>query len=196
MLAGDSAGGTVILGMLGHALHPLPDVPPLKLQSPLRAVALSSPWVNLACDGPRYETDYYYDSVHSATLAAWGDLYLGGRRADNYTSPVLAGSDWWRGLGKVVKEVVIEAGSREMMLDDIERVGRDIAVSWSHGTMPVGDFRAGGCEADSRQAAHPRTATSVTPGGVHAEAAHPPMLRSGDEENSHYLGKRTAALDL
>ena len=51
-LAGDSAGATIILQLISHILHPVPDVPTLSNGSPFGNVLLISPWV---CLSPKAE---------------------------------------------------------------------------------------------------------------------------------------------
>jgi acetyl esterase/lipase len=41
MLAGDSAGGNLVMGVISHLLHPHPDIDPIELTSPLKAAIVS-----------------------------------------------------------------------------------------------------------------------------------------------------------
>lgn len=45
VIAGDSAGGNLTLGLISHLLHPHPDVPKVELSGPLATTILISPWV-------------------------------------------------------------------------------------------------------------------------------------------------------
>ncbi|KAK0209926.1 hypothetical protein IW262DRAFT_1281103 [Armillaria fumosa] len=65
-LAGTSAGGNLILQLLGHILHPLPSVSPVP-EVCFRGVFLMSPWVSMQEDLslPQHclEAKHQYDSV-------------------------------------------------------------------------------------------------------------------------------------
>ena len=51
ILAGDSAGGTLVMSVISHILHPHPNISPVVLTAPLKAAAVFSPWINLRMDG-------------------------------------------------------------------------------------------------------------------------------------------------
>jgi acetyl esterase/lipase len=63
ILVGDSAGGTLVMSMISHLLHPHPGVSPVKLATPLRAAALFSPWINLEMTGSAVLQNQIQDPV-------------------------------------------------------------------------------------------------------------------------------------
>jgi hypothetical protein len=55
--------------------------------------------------------------------------YLGGRKEDAWTSPLINGSSWWSGVERVVDEVLVGVASVEMMAGDTLACCRKIKVS-------------------------------------------------------------------
>lgn len=105
VLAGDSAGGTLVLGTL-LALRDAGD--PL----PAAGVALS-PWVDLACSGASFQANAPFDFVGEAHCRLAAAAYLGGadpRRPD--LSPLFAEL---AGL----PPLLVHAGAAEVLVDQI-----------------------------------------------------------------------------
>ena len=127
MLAGDSAGGNVILGILGHLSHPHPQIDPLPVSEPLKGVVMSSPWTNLRCTGDSYVKNKRQDPVLPSTIVTWATNYLAGAAEDNYNYPAKAPTTWWQGLK--AQDVLIVGGADEMMREDIEKLGKTFQVS-------------------------------------------------------------------
>ncbi|MBS2018615.1 MAG: alpha/beta hydrolase [Deltaproteobacteria bacterium] len=105
-LAGDSAGGTLVLDTL-RALREAGD--PL----PGAAVAIS-PWVDLACSGDSFRSNEPYDFVGREHCLLAAEAYLsGGARKSNEASPLFfesfAGSP----------PMLVHAGSHETLVDQI-----------------------------------------------------------------------------
>ncbi len=126
ILESDSAGGTLILGVLGHLSHPHPELEPLPLSGPLKGVVMSSPWTNLYCTGTNYEQKKMQDPVPPSIIRLWAESWLGNATEDYYNYPAKAPASWWQGL--MVREVLIVAGGDEMMLDDIQNLGHLLKV--------------------------------------------------------------------
>ncbi|KAL8941267.1 MAG: hypothetical protein Q9211_001889 [Gyalolechia sp. 1 TL-2023] len=160
-LCGDSAGANLILGLLSHLLHPHPSLPPLTLPSPLLGAALISPWGDFSTRAPSFSHNTANDSINGATLRKWAACFMGGARADNYNQPFLAADYWWRGLQEVVHELLITAGTDEVLVDGIEGFVKTV------------------------EAAHPSTRTLFAPREFHDQ----PFMESDDEERRCQQGK-------
>jgi acetyl esterase/lipase len=121
-LAGDSAGGTLVLNTL-HALREA------ALPMPGAAVAIS-PWVDLACSGASFETNARYDFVGKEHCLLAARHYLDGKDAtDGEVSPLFASP---AGL----PPLLVHAGSLETLVDQIRvfatrarEVGADVTYS-------------------------------------------------------------------
>ncbi|MCX4240488.1 alpha/beta hydrolase [Paraliomyxa miuraensis] len=144
VLAGDSAGGNLVLATL-VALRDAGD------PMPAAGVAIS-PWVDLACSGESFDTNAAYDFVSRAACKVAADSYLGG--ADPRSpelSPLFAEL---HGL----PPLLVQAGALEVLVDQIrafarraEAAGVDVQLSvhdemvhvWHilHGIIP--EARAG-----------------------------------------------------
>ncbi len=119
-LAGDSAGGNLVLGLAGR-LRDLGRPPPACL------VALS-PWTDLAGAGPSARANDGRDPMFRfENLAAFAAVYLAGQPAQSPdVSPVYADLS---GL----PPLLLHVGSTEILLDDSQRVHESIqrAGGWS-----------------------------------------------------------------
>ena len=126
MLASDSAGGNLLLGVLSHISHPHPAIEPLHLSGSLKAAIMMSPWTNLHCVGQSYQNNWKHDPVSPATISTWATTYLEGAGEDNYNNPTKAPSSWWKNVQ--VQEILITAGGDEMMRADIEELAEKLKV--------------------------------------------------------------------
>jgi acetyl esterase/lipase len=133
ILAGDSAGGSLILGLLGHILHPHPSISPLMLKEPLRGAAMSSPVVDLDFSKPSFARARLIDPAPVSTLDKWMADYVGaGDYADVedfYLQPGRALALWWEGSEQAVDEILIAAAEKEGMVGDISNCAGKIQVS-------------------------------------------------------------------
>jgi len=120
-IAGDSAGGNLILQLLSHILHPIPDLPILNLPTPFRSVYLMSPWVSLTSKSGSMLTNGDSDVLDVECLSYWGQLVLDGvpETYRPYTEPYYAPADWFDKLPSVVEHVLITAGDAECLRDVI-----------------------------------------------------------------------------
>ncbi|KAK2460374.1 hypothetical protein APHAL10511_007539 [Amanita phalloides] len=123
LLGGDSAGGNLILQLLSHFLHPLDDVPIVKLPAPLRGACLISPWVQM--DGthkfPSFKNEH--DIVKGTVGAYWGEVVLEGiaEKYTPYVQALKAPDSWFQGIDDVVDRLLITTGDidclRDMIID-------------------------------------------------------------------------------
>jgi acetyl esterase/lipase len=175
ILAEDSAGGTLIMGMFSHILHPHPKIKPLTLASPLKGAVLLSPWLNFEMSSPWVLENQLRDPAPPDVMRGWVKEYLGEAPLDNYNQPGIAPADWWNGLP--VKQVLITGGAREMLAEDIAILGEKIKVSDFSNTLFEGNF------ADLLgQSVHKSTTVFFAATDFHAQPVIGPELGLGEGE--------------
>ncbi|ESK87587.1 alpha beta hydrolase fold protein [Moniliophthora roreri MCA 2997] len=127
-LAGDSAGGNLILQLFSHTLHPVPNanVPssPLDPTSPIRGAALISPWTSMGDRTDSHMRNNDTDVLSSDTLIYWGKLYLENTSESHlqYFKFNQAPERWFEGIGRFVDRVWLFVGGAENLQDDGEGV--------------------------------------------------------------------------
>lgn len=148
IIAGDSAGGNLALGLLSHILHPHPEVPiKIKLKEPLRAAVLISPWVNFDVNQPSFDRNVQSDILCKAVGQRWADAFRGNAELDNYNQPILADSGWFSELGAIVSDILVWGGGGEVLIDSIDQIANQlkgvypkteyiVQVSFSHARWP------------------------------------------------------------
>ncbi len=127
IVAGDSAGGNISLGLLSHVMYPHPSIPSLNLSEDLKGLILLSPWVTFDQTAPAMSQNANKDMLEKSVLKRWSDAFMGGAEDDNYNTPLMADGDWWKGLP--AKEVLILAGRDELFVSDIEEFVKKLNVS-------------------------------------------------------------------
>lgn len=66
------------LGLIGHLLHPHPEVSSkCQMSEPLAGAVLISPWVNFAVDDPSITNNVQTDMLTAAPIERWAKLFLG-----------------------------------------------------------------------------------------------------------------------
>jgi acetyl esterase/lipase len=139
ILAGDSAGGNLVLSLLSHILHPHPSVPALELNAPFKAVLLISPWVSFSTEHPSYTTNAETDIFDHTPLTMWAKAFLGNSQrqgitmGDSYSEPLLAETSWWSGSSKVANEVLFWTGGGELFVDGIRAFAEKFTEGWTSG---------------------------------------------------------------
>lgn len=129
-LTGDSAGGNLVLQLLAHMLHPVPDVPRLTLSAPFSGAYPMSPWVSLTGQTGSMITNGDSDVIGIEALTYWGRIVLDGvpEKYRYYLEPYRAPEDWFADLSTVVRRVLITAGDAECLRDEIvvfaDRLGK------------------------------------------------------------------------
>jgi acetyl esterase/lipase len=129
ILAGDSAGGNLLCGLISHILHPHPNavgrIPVINLNEPFRAVILLSPWVSFQTNHPSYVANAETDIFDDIPLKLWSDAFLGESQrhgilmGDSYSEPLLAEPSWWSRAHEIANDVLIWGGSGEVFIDGI-----------------------------------------------------------------------------
>ncbi|KAI9376175.1 Alpha/Beta hydrolase protein [Aspergillus egyptiacus] len=122
LLAGDSAGGNLLLALVSHTVHQHPQVDPLDLPGKLAGVALLSPWVTFDSSADAMRRNLHRDILALPVLKKWAAIFQGGAASDFYLEPLSAPSDWWQGFP--AKEVLIMAGGDELFVDDIAKFSK------------------------------------------------------------------------
>ncbi|PGH15484.1 hypothetical protein AJ80_05501 [Polytolypa hystricis UAMH7299] len=118
ILASDSAGAHLTLGVLLHISHPHPKIPPINnLQGLLRGALLISPWVTFDVSAPSMHSNEGKDTLRRSSLAYWAKNFLDGAEVDAWNTPLSAPSEWWADLK--VEDILVTYGEDELMRDDI-----------------------------------------------------------------------------
>lgn len=77
ILAGDSAGGNLVLGLLSHVLHPHEDVKRIELKSEkLGGALLISPWVTFSQEHDSFTRNYGKDMISPKQLRRYAGMFL------------------------------------------------------------------------------------------------------------------------
>ncbi|KAA8646275.1 uncharacterized protein ATNIH1004_007702 [Aspergillus tanneri] len=128
ILAGDSAGGHLILALVSHILHLHPEVPPMDLppKSAFLGVILLSPWVTFDTESAdSMRRNRVKDFLHIPSLENWSVVFRGAAPQDNYLVPMDAPLKWWQGLPAL--KVLIISGTDEIFVDDIDVFAKNLA---------------------------------------------------------------------
>ena len=148
LLTGDSAGGNLTIQTLLHIIHPLPGLPtlsqPTMEEIKLAGAYLMSPWLTLL---PRensskkcYQENAMWDVVSPAKLSDFGTGVLSEIKDEKdlaYIDSHFAPSDWYDDMGTVVKRILITAGRRECLREDIIKFGQQLERVAHKGDMVV-----------------------------------------------------------
>ncbi|KAJ9617862.1 hypothetical protein H2204_013389 [Knufia peltigerae] len=129
IIGGDSAGGNLTGGVLGHISHPKPGVPEVALSGNLGGALFVSPWVTFDQSAPAFKKNYYRDGLGLEALKTWSDNFMAGAQPDNYNTPLDAPAEWWKGIKVGDGDVAIVAGANEILVDDIREFKDHVKVN-------------------------------------------------------------------
>lgn len=132
VIGGDSAGGSLVLQLASHLLHPLASIPPPPaLSQALAGATLISPWCLYNVDAPSYSRNDSKDLIPKRTYAFFPSLVKGGLtpEVEHHCEPLSAPASWWQGLDRVYARVLITAGEHECPLDHIMETSTIISQS-------------------------------------------------------------------
>ncbi|KAK7056468.1 hypothetical protein VNI00_003023 [Paramarasmius palmivorus] len=118
-VAGDSAGANLVLQLLGHTIHPIPDadVPPSPLTfNHVRGVMLMSPWTSPGLSVSSSPTSVNLDVLSRETIEEWGNLYI--QYASPSHLPYIRFSNGVKGIGTYVDRAFIFVGGVDHLRDD------------------------------------------------------------------------------
>ncbi|KAM0720339.1 hypothetical protein Q7P37_004475 [Cladosporium fusiforme] len=133
-VGGDSAGGHCSLALLSHIMHPHPDLPEelrVQLPGPLAGAILTSPWVKFPTDDDSVKRNEGSDFVCKPAADRWASAFMGSASYDSYNQPLLAPEDWFSGLDKVVKGIIVWGGGQEVLIDSIDAIAQKLKASFS-----------------------------------------------------------------
>jgi acetyl esterase/lipase len=126
VLAGDSAGGNLVLSALAHMLTPSPYVKPLESEAPFRAAVLICPYTtvhHLDSDLPiSYTSNAGHDYLSRASETTFRGWYQP-KYGEVYAEPGAVGAEFWDDLRTKVDRVYAVAGDWEILRDDIVTFG-------------------------------------------------------------------------
>ncbi|TQW01008.1 alpha/beta hydrolase fold protein [Cordyceps javanica] len=136
VVGGDSAGGNLTMQFLGHALHPQPTVPEIKLSEPLAGAFLVSAWLGLSDDTESFRTFGNNDMVSASIIQKLSAESVEPHKhatirsdADPWSRPLEADFGWFQDFETVVPKIYVTYGGREVLRDHslaiIETVKRD-----------------------------------------------------------------------
>lgn len=126
LIAGDSAGGNMCLGVISHLSHPSEQAPKLDIEGNLAGMIMVSPWVSFDTTWPTMTRNAARDSLNTGTLKKWSETYLNGKTSDNYSEPGLATAEWWESAR--VDHTIVTVGTDEVFLDAIRSWGDKFKV--------------------------------------------------------------------
>ena len=132
ILAGDSAGATLALDVVAHAMHPFPGIPEYRSPKSIqfRGLLLLSAWADFRMDMyPSCNAHEAYDVLKLGTFSMWSSSYLSSSDLSVWNAPCVADSSWWTDLH--ADSILLTAGSDECMRDVVIRLGNIMRVSRS-----------------------------------------------------------------
>jgi acetyl esterase/lipase len=175
VLAGDSAGGNLVLGLLSHILHAHPsgEVAGIELQGTLGGALMISPWVTFGQEHESFSGNLEKDFLAPRMLRRYASMFLsptsdpesdpGHVNGDGYTEPLANDPSWWKGIHKVVDAVLVWNGGNEVFADAIAD------FEWI--------FREGWCQGEVED--DERVIFVQSPGRAHIEPIMSVMLEPG-----------------
>ena len=131
ILAGDSAGGNLALQIVSQLLDPHPSLP-TPPAGPLcfGGLLLLSPWMEFGTDAPSHTRNQARDVLPLCTYRLFVDGVMPGVTPElrAHLEPSFATAcGRWRGMGRVVRRVLVVAGEYEGLIDTIEETAHAIA---------------------------------------------------------------------
>jgi len=145
IIAGDSAGGNLVLQLASQLLHPHPSLPtlqpqqphpvtdtdisPLEFPEPFGGMLLISPWTEFNTDAPSFRRNRTRDMIPPHSYQLFADIVRQGitPALHQHLEPGITPPGWWNGLGRVFPRVLITAGEHEGLVDQIQRMAAVIA---------------------------------------------------------------------
>ncbi|KAF1968721.1 alpha/beta-hydrolase [Bimuria novae-zelandiae CBS 107.79] len=146
MLAGDSAGGALVIALLSHIVHSKAGIPKVELMEPLRGAVVLSPWVSFDTTFDSYTRNAESDTLTASVMRMWAAMYLGEIIASNeravtwpvqsndvYAEALLAQPAWWSGVDNVVDSMLVWFGRNEVLRDPIVEFVSKMKEGWKAG---------------------------------------------------------------
>jgi acetyl esterase/lipase len=173
IVAGDSAGGNLVMALLAHMIQPHPLIPPILLPkgSKLQAALLLSPWV--AFDETSAASFRENETIDYITLGGMGGFKgLWQPNPDHvWAQPLKGGPSFWAQRNLPVDKVLLVAGEWEVLRDQV------VAMGSAMGALPAGsDPKA-------------RVEVAVAPKEVHVQCILDEMLGLHDSNMARSVNK-------
>ncbi|KAL2819856.1 Alpha/Beta hydrolase protein [Aspergillus cavernicola] len=119
ILGGDSAGGSLVGGVLSHLAHPHPAINPIDLDDVrLAGAVMIAPWTLMNPNLAERVLDPRGDLITPAVGQIWSAGYVGKAPSDFYTDLNNAPTDWYATFP--VRKILVCGGEREILLPVIE----------------------------------------------------------------------------
>lgn len=136
---GDSAGGNLIVQLLSHILHPFDGVPLVSLPAPIRGIYLMSPWLALSGATESQLINDKADVVGGEIFAYCGRKVLAGVPDSShvYLEASKIPDGWFEGVEGLVDRVLISAGARECLKNNISMFARKFCVHHAGAELTV-----------------------------------------------------------
>lgn len=115
VIGGDSAGGNLAAALLFHLVQPKPTVDPIKLEEPLYAAFLVSPWVTDRTNDASFKENRQVDMI-SASIVTKATSNFGLASA---AFPLGMDSSYFRRLSTAVTQMYVTAGNHEVLRDQV-----------------------------------------------------------------------------
>ncbi|KAF9525447.1 Alpha/Beta hydrolase protein [Crepidotus variabilis] len=133
-IAGESAGGALILQLLSYILHPLSDkfIPSLNFQRGDRfgSFCIMSPWVSLNGKTGSHLANSDSDVLPASTWAYLGDQNRpslnSSKEASYFMEALNVPDEWFSGTFGVVDRILISVGEKECLRDDVLEVAQKL----------------------------------------------------------------------
>lgn len=124
VIGGDSAGGNLTSQLLGHLLHPHPEVKSVQIDEPLLGAFLVSPLLSASTTTSSFKENDGIDmlSAYSATLAVSDalestDHKSKGQVREGWATPVDVDESWLDELSGICRNLYITVGQQEVLRD-------------------------------------------------------------------------------
>lgn len=131
VLAGDSAGGHLVLSLLAHVVEPSPYAPAIDIPAPFCAAVLVSPWLSMTGEEPSVQTNERDDFLSKSRLLQFVDFLGADNMNDVYANPWQADTAqavWDKAFpekpliargqaGNICRKVIVTVGTSEILLD-------------------------------------------------------------------------------
>jgi acetyl esterase/lipase len=126
IIGGDSAGGNLTFGLLGHLLHPHPEIDAIHLSQPLAGAFGVSPWVTMDMNTTSYRENGNVDMLSPSLIQNCGnDLLVGTNwkielsKGQCWSMPLDGSMEWWGNLSSIVPRIFLSAGKQEIFRDHV-----------------------------------------------------------------------------
>ncbi|KAF9555947.1 alpha/beta-hydrolase [Agrocybe pediades] len=138
-VAGESAGGALVLQLLSHILHPVPDLPLLPKGIKLGGACIMSPWVSLTGNTGSHLENSDSDVLPAKTWAYLGEHTLPALSDASrpYLQAIDAPEGWFKGVDRHVRRVLVTVGERECLRDDVLKVARKLETATDDAFLSV-----------------------------------------------------------